>query len=597
MRRIDIDGGELPDRPDTGDPVDPGDPLPPELQTWARLEPMPLSTDILPALQAGVADPLWMLARQWQFLEFAGEDAGTPIELRLEGEAAVLSRFLPGAIGSDAATRARDLRTDTTPLEATIEAEPARAGHPRLAAEAGLHLVRMLTAAQLSTHAEKIRGAFPLAVDDEDASEGADRAGLEWVELARGRAIDARTLAATLRPLVGTNGQLTGLPPSLSGLPPAATTVLERWLAWYRADLVDPAPNTAWDRDRFEYSFAAAARSSAGEVVLAADQYRDGTLDWYSVSAAPGGTSLGTSATAHPPVSLKLRPLLPAPVEYAGKPSDRLWEFEDSEVHFGAIDAGVTDLTRLVLVEFALVYGNDWFLVPVRMPVGSLFRPTKFQVRDTFGVVTDITPSRDTEGTPWSVFAIDGVDGFFLAPTLAGSISGDPIEQVVLVRDEMANLAWGIERRVAGASGAGYDRIDEASRRAARQAIDTPVAAAQLAYRLMTPVPEHWIPLVPVAREGTSTAAPVVDLQRAAVLRTEADGQQRRVEPLGLVLGGSAPLRVAEEEVPREGAIVERAFQHARWFDGRSLLWLGRRKTVGRGEAASGLRFDAVDRR
>jgi hypothetical protein len=595
VRRIDMDGGELPERPDVGDPVDPGDPLPPQLQTWSRLEPLPLSTDILPALQAGVEDPLWMLARQWQFLEFAGEDAGTPIELRLEGEAAVLSRFLPGAIGADAATRARDLRTSTTPLESVVEAEPARAAHAGLAAEAGLHLVRMLTAAQLATHAERIRAAFPLAIAADDASEGADRAGHEWLELARGRAIDARTLVTALRPLVGANNHLTGLPPALAGLPSTVTAVLERWLTWYGGDLVDPTRNAAWVRDRFEYSFAVATRTSAGEVVLVADQYRDGTLDWYSVSAAPSGSSLGATATAHTP--LKLRPLLPAPVEYAGKPSDRFWEFEDSEVHFGAIDAGVTDLTRLLLVEFALVYGNDWFVAPVRLPVGSLFRATKFQVRDTFGVVTDVGPSRDTDGTPWSLFGIGGVDGFFLAPTVAGSATGDPIEQVALIRDEMANLAWGVERRVAGVSGAGYDRTDEASRRAASQAIDTPVAAAQLAYRLMTPVPEHWIPLVPVARTGSSAAAPVVDLHRAAVLRTEADGHVRRVEPRGVVLGGSAPLRVAEEEVPREGAIVERVFQHARWFDGRSLVWLGRRKTVGRGEGSSGLRFDALDRR
>jgi hypothetical protein len=48
--------------------------------------------------------------------------------------------------------------------------------------------------------------------------------------------------------------------------------------------------------------------------------------------------------------------------------------------------------------------------------------------------------------------------------------------------------------------------------------------------------------------------------------------------------------------VPREGALVERRFQYARWFDGAGLLWLGRRKSVGRGESSSGLRFDILDR-
>jgi hypothetical protein len=48
--------------------------------------------------------------------------------------------------------------------------------------------------------------------------------------------------------------------------------------------------------------------------------------------------------------------------------------------------------------------------------------------------------------------------------------------------------------------------------------------------------------------------------------------------------------------VPREGAVIDRAFQFARWFDGRALLWLGRRKGAGRGEGASGLRFDVLAR-
>ena len=79
-------------------------------------------------------------------------------------------------------------------------------------------------------------------------------------------------------------------------------------------------------------------------------------------------------------------------------------------------------------------------------------------------------------------------------------------------------------------------------------------------------------------------------------MRTERDGTQRLVEPRGAVLGVDGDLRLAEEEVPREGAVVQRAFQYARWFDGRSLLWLGRRTRAGRGEGASGLRFDALTR-
>src|SRR6266508_4294236 len=102
----------------------------PAVNTWSRLEPMPLSADLQPALQAAVADPLWLLCRQWQFLEFAGEDAGTPIDVRVEGERALLSRYLAGGMPADAATRARDYRCDALALEAAVEAEPIRRHHP-----------------------------------------------------------------------------------------------------------------------------------------------------------------------------------------------------------------------------------------------------------------------------------------------------------------------------------------------------------------------------------------------------------------------------------------------------------------------------------
>jgi hypothetical protein len=96
----------------------------------------------------------------------------------------------------------------------------------------------------------------------------------------------------------------------------------------------------------------------------------------------------------------------------------------------------------------------------------------------------------------------------------------------------------------------------------------------------------------------------VIQLQRRALVRTEIDGARRAIHPKGVLLrtdlrqppDAEPALRIEEEEVPREGAVVTRAFQFARWIDGRSLLWLGRRKRAGRGEGTSGLRFDVVSK-
>ena len=64
--------------------------------------------------------------------------------------------------------------------------------------------------------------------------------------------------------------------------------------------------------------------------------------------------------------------LLASPLRYPGMPADRLWEFEDAQVNLGLIEGEPWDLARLLVAEFALTYGNDWLVVPVDVPLGSL---------------------------------------------------------------------------------------------------------------------------------------------------------------------------------------------------------------------------------
>ncbi len=86
-------------------------------------------------------------------------------------------------------------------------------------------------------------------------------------------------------------------------------------------------------------------------------------------------------------------------------------------------------------------------------------------------------------------------------------------------------------------------------------------------------------------------------LKRGKVLK--ADGSREFIEARGRVLApesASTPgLALYEEEVPREGVRVTRTYQLARWQDGATHLWIGRRKRIGRGEGSSGLAFDRVD--
>ena len=115
----------------------------PSITSWIRLEPRSRNAGMNTSLQAKVYDPLWLLARQWQFGEFQGEDNGSPILARWQGEAARLTRFHSGAISPH--TQVDAPRYDASlPLETLVERETARpTSQPpkleklRLAAEAG----------------------------------------------------------------------------------------------------------------------------------------------------------------------------------------------------------------------------------------------------------------------------------------------------------------------------------------------------------------------------------------------------------------------------------------------------------------------------
>jgi hypothetical protein len=229
-----------------------------------------------------------------------------------------------------------------------------------------MFFLRLLNIPGLAKFRDDFMAEYPFDLTASPDDAGADTAGTAWATIWRGRALDGRKLAAALAPLRDATGKLTDIPAGPK-VPPGQQKklidVLQKWVEWFDDALVETGAADAWNPSRQEYAFATSASVTGGEITLAADEYADGDLDWYAVDAA--AQSLGVSAPAPAPVHL--RPTLPAPVEYPGKPADRFWEFEDAAVHFGALTAGPTDLSRLLLVEFALIYGNDWFIVPVRL--------------------------------------------------------------------------------------------------------------------------------------------------------------------------------------------------------------------------------------
>ena len=209
----------------------------PSATTWSRLEPLPTSDDVTLGLQAPVADPLWMLARQWQFNELRGEDAGSPIgaDLRVRGVPMPRLRHpsdtVPERVLADAAP----------PIEALVEHERVLAAHPKLNAQAGQHLMRLLRADGQAAAGESLRAAFPAAIA-EPSDAVADNAGFVWHQLLDARAIDALRLATGLRALAGNDAAIDALLAGAGIAAPAAVrAVLMRWLVWLDDLALEPA--------------------------------------------------------------------------------------------------------------------------------------------------------------------------------------------------------------------------------------------------------------------------------------------------------------------------------------------------------------------
>jgi hypothetical protein len=128
------------------------------------------------------------LARQWQFGEFKGDDAGSPAAAQLTVKSAPISRFHPGPLPADPAqarANSKDYIPLTVPLEALVEREPVRRlgqNNFRLAAEAGLHLLRILDAEGVGAYRPLYRKAFSLKPPTEDVRQGLDNDTLRFLE-------------------------------------------------------------------------------------------------------------------------------------------------------------------------------------------------------------------------------------------------------------------------------------------------------------------------------------------------------------------------------------------------------------------------------
>lgn len=548
-----------------------------------RLEPQSVSGDPAPGARAAVADPLWMIGRQWQLGELLGEDAGTPVSVTVRSRALPVTAWAPGGDGADSGGGgSADAGWRAWPrgalLDELVQDVPGVAGEDRLRwrAETGSQLADLLREAGLQAVLTQVITAHPLELATDPVERGLDPTAGRLHSVLAGRVPDGGSVRAALAD--GEPGWLTG-----ADDPQAVRDVLDGWVSWVDGQ---PGSGSCWTTPRLEHRYRLRFGSGEDAIVLSADGASSGAARWHHYAWLPGADVAIEGDESLDPPPERTTTMLATRLSYPGMPADRYWQLENGAVDVGAIEAQPHDLARLCLAEFALVTGDDWLVVPVDGQVGAVNQVLEVTLTTTFGervLAAQEQEDRHAGGfRMYEVTAADGavLPGVVLPPVAHAALEGAAVEEVAFLRDETANMAWAVERVIPGLTGDGRSRSAEPQPQPPdREGVE----ATDLLYELMTPVPEHWIPLVPVA-----TGYAEVALRKGALLR---DGTK---VPARSQLLAPTPLTFPAEEIPREGVTVRAVPLLARRPDGSYARWVGHRVRVGRGEGSSGLAFDAA---
>ena len=532
---------------------------------------------------ARVHDPLWLLARQYQFGEFQGEDAASPFYVEFGAVCSPIHGWRPAG-----ASEFYDYDRMAAPLDATFSTEPF-ASDAATAVELGQYFESLLDEQGLSHLKDWFRGRFPISQPGDEASQQEDGELRRFLLVCAGRAIDGVMLFLAVQDLDDLK-RISSTVSAELGKPMVDLTVssllmgFRSWVIEVFGDIhlevlgdfrqvsrpifadddtiQDPL---GWCPERLEYQVEVAATGTNRETdqleTLTFDAYpeRDGMFEWYAFDQKniDDNPASGAAGGKCDPISQKL---LPAYVTFSGMPNKRWWQFENRHVNLPQIKPDLIEPHKLVLMDFMLVHGDNWFVIPISQETGTLIQVKKLLVYDVFGGVTQIKRAEEVDrdmvlasgvipaaSERWSLFSITDTvseggglelaDFFIMPPTSAAvAMTSETVEEVRFVRDEMANMVWAIERITENGIGLpwrGSDRFPPQ----VPEALTSSQDGAPLIYRLRTSVPEYWIPFLPVQTDASHRD---IALERGAMY----DSDHQEIFPQGRIL---KPTRLANQ--------------------------------------------------
>ena len=614
--------------------------------TFRKLIPRTRSDDFTEALSMEVYDPLWLLGRQWQFGRFQGNDCGSTVMTKIM---AAKQRVDSVSLGGKYKAFFCD-----HPLEYDVEKRNHEVDY-QVRTESALHYMRMTRLGTDDALFKSLLEMFPLdpvnptAKDDKDLEDLVVESNDRLQKMARfygSRLFDGYKLylhSFKKQTASGKKGKQAVEIPDLSKY--------QKWFQNKYLPLEDGTEN-CWNPEKLGYEVKMTVQSQ----VFAAEDYHTGRLSWYSFDAAPFDLE-GVPAEY---LDVKNLTYIPTRATFPGAPDPHLWAFEDAKVNYSNYsNKDFSQIASAVMVKFLTMYTGDWQIVPLEVETGHLMSIMDITVRDSFGEEFHIANTPESvDGKKasvgfenrWAMFSTVSSQaysqknfatrpGLLFPPTLNQTVEGAPIEEVQFLRDEMANMMWGVETRVSDGCGGSMDgrtlsdkvlglvdldkpfgqkldggllmsRVGDAFGKAGTDLAARIVAevldadtngrvadGSDYSYLFMNRVPINWIPFIPQRMEGSLREIRF----RRGRMPIWFNGDYHSVRPMSGLLkvekdkaGKVVPRFVNEEEILGYGTKVVLNAQRTRWYDGSIFTWRGYTKKISGYQANSGLMFDKL---
>ncbi|WP_290949524.1 hypothetical protein [Fibrobacter sp.] len=594
-----------------------------DTEIWSRIEPRTRNNNYDNALSFEVFDPLWMLTRQWQYGRFQGNDCGTPVQMKIKTSRKKITQLQYKKADGEWASKPYSTER---PTEYDVEKQDYDIT-PYVRVESAMQLTKKLKARGLSNLVPQLKNKYPLEIAFkgdalEELKTKNNKTLKKFIAFYAKRSFDGYKVYCEIKS--------NSIYKNIAGTE-SAKDELEKYAQWFgNKFLPNEADNNYWSTEKLGYEVGMKLDNTKNSLTYSTECYDSGTLSWYSFD--------GSGELPKPLESeTKEWTTIPTPATFPGAPAQRLWEFEDRKVQMGNSVPDERFISAATMMQYVSMYGNDWMISPIEVETGTVINVKQIEVIDTFGEPRVIDKSAEDIdnnkiNTPpinrWSLFGTTKPDayknddfsinkGLVCPPTVLRCEESAPIEEVQFLRDEMANMVWGVENKINDGCGGTMDGktlsdavFEDVDRHNALENSNTSEKAkndAKYSLLIQNRVPLNWIPFIPEQKSDKCNIfmrrakMPIFykneDPTKDPYLPTRPSTQLLGAKGAGVSDNEYKPFRIDEDQFGGYGFKVTKTAQRTRWFNGESFCWLGNRKTISEYQANSGLLFDELIRK